>query len=237
MKKKANIHVASIVLDELAFKPDCDQMMKKMHLREGRPETNRFRVMVEEAQKLAQPKAFYKISKIQFREPNSVVIDSQELESRVLRVNTDKLNRAFPFVVTCGTELSEWADGFSNVIDQLLADEIKMTALRLAMAQLEMDVQARFNTGELSQMNPGSLEDWSIYEQKKLFDLLGHGATSIGVELNSSMVMYPDKSESGIFFEKEKKFTNCQLCPIEKCPSRKAPFDPGLYKREYSFTK
>ena len=28
--------------------------------------------------------------------------------------------------------------------------------------------------------------------RKKLFDLLGHGATGIGVELNSSMVMYPE---------------------------------------------
>jgi hypothetical protein len=237
MKKKGNIHMDSIVLDELAFKPDCDQMIKKMHLREGRSETNRFREMVVEAQKLAKPKAFYKISKIQSRGPTRVVIDSQGLESRVLRVNTDKLNRVFPFVVTCGTELSEWADGFSDMLEQLLADEIKMAALRSAIAQLEIDVEARFNTGELSQMNPGSLEDWPIYEQKKLFDLLGHGATSVGVELNSSMVMYPDKSESGIFFEKEKKFTNCQLCPVEKCPSRKAPFDHGLYEREYIVTK
>ena len=237
MKKKGKIHTDSIVLDELAFKPDCDQMIKKMHLREGRSETNRFREMVVEAQKLAKPKAFYKISKIQSRGQTRIAIDSQELESRVLRVNTDKLNRAFPFVVTCGTELSEWADGFSDMLEQLLADEIKMAALRSAIAQLEIDVEARFNTGELSQMNPGSLEDWSIYEQKKLFDLLGHGATSVGVELLSSMVMYPDKSESGIFFEKETKFANCQLCPIEKCPSRKAPFDHGLYEREYSVTK
>ena len=237
MKMKGNIHMNSIVLDELAFKPDCDQMIKKMHLREGRPETNRFREMVVGAQKLAKPKAFYKISKIQSRGPTRIVIDSQGLESRVLRVNTDKLNRVFPFVVTCGTELSEWADGFSDMLEKLLADEIKMAALRSAIAQLEMDVEARFNTGELSQMNPGSLEDWPIYEQKKPFDLLGHGAASVGVELNSSMVMYPDKSESGIFFEKEKKFTNCQLCPVEKCPSRKAPFDHGLYEREYIVTK
>jgi len=45
--------------------------------------------------------------------------------------------------------------------------------------------------------------------------------------------MYPDKSESGIFFEKEKKIINCQLCPAEKCPSRQADFDSGLYDREY----
>lgn len=56
MKKKGNIYTDSIVLDELAFKPDCDQMIKRMHLREGRPETDRFREMVVEAQKLAKPR-------------------------------------------------------------------------------------------------------------------------------------------------------------------------------------
>ena len=37
----------SIVLDELVFKPDCNQMIKKMHLSESRPETDRFRFLEE----------------------------------------------------------------------------------------------------------------------------------------------------------------------------------------------
>lgn len=223
----------SIVLDDLVFKPDCDQMIKKMHLKDGRPETDRFREMAVEAQNIAKPMAFYKISRIQSRSQNSVIIDSQKMESVVLRINTEKLNRVFPFVVTCGIELTEWADDFSDMLEKLFADEIKMAALRIAMVQLEKDIEERFNTGVLSQMNPGSLEDWSIYEQKKLFALLGGRVSRVGVELLSSMVMYPDKSESGIFFEKEKKFTNCQLCPVNKCPSRSAPFDCELYEREY----
>jgi len=135
--------------------------------------------------------------------------------------------------VTCGIELTLWADEFTDMLDKLFADELKMAALRSAMNQLGKDIKARYNTGALSQMNPGSLDDWSIYEQKKLFGLLGNGASRVGVELLNSMVMYPDKSESGIFFEKEKKFINCQLCPPEKCPSRKIAFDSGLYDREY----
>ena len=162
-----------------------------------------------------------------------MIIDDQKIENLVLRVNTEKLNRVFPFVVTCGTELTEWADCSTDMLEIFFADEIKMAALGIAMAQLEKDIEARFNTGVLSQMNPGSLEDWSIYEQKKLFALLGGGVSRVGVDLLNSMVMYPDKSESGIFFEKEKQFSNCQLCPVDKCPSRSAPFDSGLYEREY----
>ncbi|MCG6909785.1 MAG: vitamin B12 dependent methionine synthase [Deltaproteobacteria bacterium] len=222
-----------IVLDTLEFAPDRDAMIEKMHLKEGRPETERFREMALEAQKASAPKAFYKISRIRSRLPESVVVDDQELESRILSVNTENLHRTFPFVVTCGTELTRWADTFTDMLDKLFADELKMAALRSAMRQLQEDIKARYHTGELSQMNPGSLEDWSIYEQKKLFALLGNGASRVGVELLSSMVMYPDKSESGIFFEKEKKFVNCRLCPTEKCPSRQAAYDSGLYDREY----
>lgn len=232
-----DMNLDGIALDKLEFKPDCDLLIKKMHLKEGRPETDRFREMVLEAQKVSTPKAFYKISRIMSRSQKSMVVDSHEFESRILRVNTDKLNRTFPFVVTCGTELTRWADEFTDMLDKLFADELKLAALGSAMIQLQNDIKTRYDTGELSQMNPGSLDDWSIYEQKKLFALLGNGASSIGVELRSSMVMYPDKSESGIFFEKEEKFINCRLCPVIKCPSRKAAFDSGLYDREYRPSK
>ena len=193
-----------ITLDTLEFRPDSDLLIKKMHLKEGRPETDRFREMVIEAQKVSKPKAFYKISRIISRSQNSMVVDNQEFESRILRVNTEQLNRTFPFVVTCGIELTQWADEFADMLDKLFADELKMAALRSAMDQLQKDIRARYNTGDLSQMNPGSLDDWSIYEQKKLFGLLGNGATRVGVELLSSMVMYPDKSESGIFLKRRK---------------------------------
>ena len=223
----------AVVLDKLEFKPDCDTMVRKMHLVEGRPESDRFCEMARAASKIAKPKAFYKISRILSRSRESVVVGGQELNSRILRVNIDKLNRTFPFVVTCGRELTRWADQFTGMLDKLFADELKLAALESAMIQLEHDIEARYDTGNLSQMNPGSLDDWSIYEQKKLFALLGSGASQVGVELLKSMVMFPDKSESGIFFERDKKFINCRLCPVEKCPSRKAAFDSGLYDREY----
>jgi len=127
------MNMEGIALDKLEFKPDCDLLIKKMHLKEGRPETDRFREMALAAQEVSKPKAFYKISRIMSRSQNSMVVDNQEFESRILRVNTDKLNRTFPFVVTCGTELTSWADEFTDMLDKLFADELKMAALRSAM--------------------------------------------------------------------------------------------------------
>jgi hypothetical protein len=85
---------------------------------------------------------------------------------------------------------------------------------------------------KLSYMSVGSLEDWPISEQKQLFSLLGDVEAAIGVQLTSSMLMLPAKSESGIFFPSETTFLNCQLCPRQNCEGRKAAFDPKM-ARDY----
>jgi hypothetical protein len=45
--------------------------------------------------------------------------------------------------------------------------------------------------------------------------------------------MLPIKTVSGIRFPKEGTYENCQLCPRQKCPGRKALYDEGLYQRKY----
>ena len=73
-------------------------------------------------------------------------------------------------------------------------------------------------------MSPGSLEDWPITEQTKLFSIFGDTERLIGVRLTDSMLMVPRKSISGILFPSEEGFTSCQLCDRERCPGRKAPY-------------
>jgi hypothetical protein len=43
------------------------------------------------------------------------------------------------------------------------------------------------------------------------------------------MVIRPLKSVSGISFVSEKGFTNCSLCPRERCPTRRAEYNADLY--------
>jgi predicted transcriptional regulator len=86
-------------------------------------------------------------------------------------------------------------------------------------------------------MNPGSLTDWPLREQRALFSLLGDVQATVGVELTNSLLMVPTKSVSGIFFPAEESFASCQLCPREACPNRRAPYDPELYDRKYRATQ
>ena len=83
-------------------------------------------------------------------------------------------------------------------------------------------------------MNPGSLADWPLEEQRHLFRLLGEPRKAIGVELTESFLMVPIKSVSGLRFPSGAHYENCQLCPRDPCPGRRAPYDPDLYERRYA---
>jgi hypothetical protein len=74
-------------------------------------------------------------------------------------------------------------------------------------------------------MNPGSLPQWPVNQQKNLFALFAGGEKKIEVELLPSFLMKPVKTVSGIRYESENDFNNCKLCPIQKCPNRSAKFE------------
>ena len=86
-------------------------------------------------------------------------------------------------------------------------------------------------------MNPGSLADWPLREQRTLFALLGDVHGAIGVELTPSLLMTPTKSVSGILFPTAETFASCQLCPREECPNRRAVYDPLLFAQRYQITR
>ncbi len=82
-------------------------------------------------------------------------------------------------------------------------------------------------------MNPGSLEDWPLTEQKALFQVLGNTEEAMGVELMENSFMRPAMTVSGLWFPSQEKYENCMLCPMEDCPGRRAPYDKGLYDKKY----
>jgi hypothetical protein len=167
---------------------------------------------------------------------DSVAIGRVLFTSRILRVNLEKAGVVFPFVATCGTELEEWSSGLSGTLHAFWAENVMLLALGSAVARLEALLKERLGVQELSTMNPGSLPDWPIEQQAPLFALLGDAAKAVGTRLTDSLVIRPLKSVSGISFMSEEGFRNCSLCPRERCPSRRAAYDAGLYRVRFSGT-
>lgn len=179
--------------------------------------------MLQEAGAVARPRAVYGVSVIGEKGEDYVVADEVRMESSLVRENLDSVNRIIPFVVTCGTELEEWSRHFSEPLEQYWADSIKMqylAAIRHTLAQKVKETY--FPASDMSSMNPGSLASWPLTEQKTLFRLIGGVTEDIGVRLTDSCLMLPSKSSSGFFFSSKVHYENCQFCPIDNCPGRRA---------------
>ena len=174
----------------------------------------------------------YKESYVEETGEETVVIDSITFTSRILRVNFDGVHRVFPYVATCGREMMEWAAAIADPLENYWAGEIMVAGLRNATAAMEKAIVNDFAPGKTSAMNPGSLEDWPIDQQRQLMALLGDPLEAIGVELTESCLMLPIKSVSGITFPTESGWQNCQLCRNENCPERSAPYDAQLHKEK-----
>ena len=221
------------ILDQISFQADVPLLAEKLRLRPGSSYEERFNALVAEAEAIARPKAFYKMLPIAAKGDDHVVIDGITLTSRVLRINLEQANRVFLFVATGGIELDAWVKSIDDMLYNFYADAIAELALRVAIEAMNRDIEERFRPGHTSNMHPGSLADWPIKQQKAVFDLLGEPAAAIGITLLDSMLMTPTKSVSGIQFPTEETFQSCQLCPMENCPNRRAPYDESLYERKY----
>ena len=222
------------VLKDIPFQIDLEQLAKHLRIKDGSGHLEKLRGLLEQARAAGKPKAAYRMAYIEERTDEQVKINGVVLSSRVLRVNLDKAHRVFPFVGTCGRELEDWSLGFTDLLEKYWADTIKEMAVRQAVRFLHEFLLEHFQPGKLSRMNPGSLADWPLSEQKPLFSILGEAVDAIGVHLTDHCLMLPIKSVSGIWFPTEESFESCRLCPREICPGRRATYDRELYARKYA---
>ena len=217
------------VFDNVPIILEVDDVMRLLRRQEAmRPTVEE---LLEQVRPIMRPKGVYKDSYIDDRGDDWVIVDGIEFTSRVLRINLDKTHRIFPYVVTCGRELDEVEIPADDLMKAFCMDMIKQAALAAARVYVLDHMSREFALGQTSRMGPGSLEDWPLTQQKPLFSLLGDVESMIGVRLTGDCLMLPVKSSSGVCFPTEVKFESCQLCPRERCPGRRAPYDPALKDR------
>jgi len=221
-----------IIIDRIHFEADYKQAAQELKIKPGNSHGKELKRLVDEASKIGWPKAMYTIAPIERVSEDVVSLNGQQFQSRVLCANLDGIHRTFPYIATCGTELHNWKQAMTDPFTGFLADTITSLALREAIAVLFSQLTNRYGLKKTATMNPGSLEDWPLQAQTPLFSLLGDPKKAIGVELTESLLMLPRQSVSGLLFETETDFVNCQLCPRDDCPNRRAAYD-DVKKSQY----
>ncbi len=228
-----NHTTAATLLTDIAYKPDIDELAERLHISSD-AHLAELRTLATAAQHIARPKAMVRLAFIGARTEDTVTVEDTTFASRVMAVNLSDINRVFAYSATAGTELETWGRSVTDMLHRFWADMIQEQALYAAIQALRDHVADKYQTEKLSTMNPGSLEDWPMQQQRPLFDLLGDTKEAIGVQLLDSYLMAPTKSVSGILFESEKDYFNCQLCPRSVCSNRRAPYDGDLYTEKYT---
>jgi len=223
------------ILENIHIQLDFDAIRRRLHLKRDN-DLKAVQDLVHVAQPIVEPKVLYKTCYIEEKLAESVIIDGLHLSSTVLRKNLDKIERVFPFVITIGNKFSEKLDTCKDLLEKFYLDTIGNVALNQARLVLKDHLKQKYALEKTAFMAPGSLPNWPIEQQKPLFKLLGDVQTSIGVTLTESLLMLPAKSVSGIYFPTETSFFSCQLCPRERCDSRKAKYNEKL-AREYGIKK
>ena len=176
------------------------------------------------AQGLIRPCAVYEVAYTGTKGEGTVEVAGVTFQSAILRKNLEPANKVFPYIITVGPELERAASAQGDLLKQYYLEEMANMALETAAGWLGGQLEARYGVTGLANMSPGSLEDWPITEQMKLFSIFGDTEKAVGVRLTDSMLMLPRKSISGILFPSEEGFVACQLCERERCPGRKAAY-------------
>jgi hypothetical protein len=218
------------ILNPIPVEVDLRSVKRSAHVPEGEEEL--LLSLMAAARSVLAAKAIYKVSYIDSRAEDAVVIEGVRFKSKVLRKHFEKVERVFPYVVTIGAGVEDLEKTSGDALGKYYLDLIGNAAVVKAREHVRSTLAKRYRLQGLSYLGPGQLKDWALEEQRPLFSLLGDVESTVGVTLTQSLLMLPRKSLSGIYFPTETTFFACQLCPREGCSSRKARYDEKL-AREY----
>ena len=182
--------------------------------------------MIDEALPIADPVVLFGVCPVTADEAQ-VQVNRIPIPSDLAFDKLKDKNRCFPYICTCGSALEDWSKQYTgDLLAEYWADEIKKYYLMRIRMELIALLKEQYKTsGHLASLNPGSIAAWPISGQAELFAILGDREfveEQIGVIYTDSFLMLPSKSVSGIAFESETVYENCQHCPIENCPNRRA---------------
>lgn len=215
------------VLKSIPFKIDIKKLEQELML-SNKEDQDRLFEIVSELRQTAVPCAMYREVYISEKGNDYLLIDNIKLESRILRKNVGDHDRVFLYAVTVGKEVDQWAKTKTGILESYWVEQIQIKLLNSAINYLYKKLDKLIASKITAEMNPGSLPDWPIEEQIKLFTLIGNVEDKIGLKLTDSYLMLPAKSISGLKFPTDSVFKNCNLCKRDNCPTRRAEYNPKI---------
>lgn len=182
--------------------------------------------VIGRAAEVAQPKFVYQVFPgAADVASSSVSVGGKNLDVGRIIASQLKDSEAFAvFVATAGVEYEQWRQTLDDSVKAYVADTLGTIIVERCADRMEDVLQGSIDKLQWMHTNrfsPGYCS-WDVAQQHLLFELFE--GTPCGVTLNSSSLMYPIKSVSGIIGlgrDVQRKDYTCHLCNFDKCYKRK----------------
>ena len=132
--------MAATILDDIpvTFDPEAFQILTHIDL--SAPTGRAAAGLVDRAAAVARPKVLFKVCYIEDRKEDGVELEGISFTSTVLSQNLSEVERVFPYIATCGTEL----DSLILPENDVLAEYARM-ALKRQITEMYKDRDGRVN--------------------------------------------------------------------------------------------
>jgi len=202
MTEHGNIKATNI-LDKIPVTIEPETINKHLRMRNT---SDRIQGMIHELINLVvpevQPKALYKASRLGRIDEEVLELEGVKFFHKMKTHAHHEGILIFPYVVTCGLEIEAIkipSNDSMKVMKEYCLNVIKTVVVREANSFLRDHLKETFHLEDISHIGPGEIMG-DISQQHKLFSILGDVEKAIGVTLSSHYLMYPEKSNSGIYF-------------------------------------
>lgn len=197
----------SVILDNISISIDPASVVENLRMRNM---NDKMKTMIDDlvaqVNPVARPKALYRVTGLTDIDDKKMIIGgvefSHKMKSPVLSVG----DMIIPYVVTCGLEVEAikvQPDDAMKTMKEYCLNVIKTVLVRHAGGYLKSYIQDTYALDNISHISPGEIMG-DVSQQRKLFAILGDVEKAIGVTLSPHNLMYPEKTNSGIFFNKTK---------------------------------
>lgn len=189
---------------------------------------NMYKKYINIANEYAKPKSVIKWCDAHTLDDENVVIENIQFKSKLLSDKLKNTSRVFACAITSGYEIKNCELIPNEAVRDIMAGAVLDIATKYTLNYLKEN----FDIESSALLQPGSLPDWPISNNKILFDIIGKYPTeSIELSLTDSGYMLPWNSLSGIIFADNSGYKNCSLCKRENCIGRRSEFNQTEYTR------
>lgn len=220
----------SIILDPVSVQPDLSRILARLRFNDPAGHlSNLVPELLKEFSGRAHPRALYRIGSVAITDAGSVKIDGVIFDNPLLKVNLAKVEKIFPFVITCGSDADRLAVRTSE--ERYCLQVIREVYLNALFEYLQEYLLKSYALDFIWSLVSGELQAFPISARRGLFNILGDVEKAIGVRLRQDFSLEPACSRCGFFYYTPLEFESCQLCPREPCMGRRAPYSPELVRR------